>query len=110
MSPTARTLKHLRELGYLPCVVERWIPGACVRKDCFGFADVLAIRSDRIGVLAVQATTDDNMSARLKKARALPELAVWLKAGNRFLVVGWKKRLGRWCVRTFEVFGEELAK
>ena len=110
MSPTARTLKHLRELGYLACVVERWIPGACVRKDCFGFADVLAIRSEEQGVLAVQATTDDNMSARLKKARARPELAVWLKAGNRFVVWGWKKRLGHWCVRRVEVFWEELVK
>ncbi len=26
MSPTARTLAHLRRLGYVATVVERWLP------------------------------------------------------------------------------------
>jgi hypothetical protein len=81
MTPTALTLRHLRRGGYLADVVERWIPGAKVRRDLFTVIDVIAIT---IGepVLAVQCTSGANVAARLKKATACPELAVWLKDGR----------------------------
>lgn len=41
MSPTRRTLKHLRALGYpLVQVVEPWNPHAPVRQDFDGYLDV----------------------------------------------------------------------
>ena len=40
MSPTARSLRYLRECGHVADVVERWIPRANVRRDLFGVIDV----------------------------------------------------------------------
>ena len=95
MTPTARTLAHLRRLGYLAAVVELWIPGATVRRDLFGFADVLAVHPrDRLFLL-VQATTTDHAAHRLGKAKARPELLAWLKAGGAFEVHGWTRRAGQ---------------
>ncbi len=90
MSPTARTLTVLRRLGYLPAIVERWIPGANVRRDLYGCIDIVAIQANEHGVLGIQATSLPNISARLKKAKALPALEIWLLAGNRFEVWGWR--------------------
>jgi hypothetical protein len=110
MSPTARTLAFLRRAGYLAAVVEHWIPGANVRKDLFGVADVLAVHPrDRLFLL-VQATTADHVAHRLRKTRARPELALWLKAGGRFEVWGWFKRAGRWKVKRVEIRAEDLAE
>ena len=109
MTPTARTLAYLRRLGYLAAVVELWIPGANVRRDLFGFADVLAVHPrDRLFLL-VQATTTDHAAHRLGKAKARPELLAWLKAGGRFEVQGWTRRAGRWQVRVISVRPEDLA-
>jgi hypothetical protein len=109
MTPTARTLALLRRQGFqLAAPVERWIPGANVRKDLFGVADVLAVHPrDRVFLL-VQATSADHVAHRLRKARARQELALWLKAGGRFEVWGWFKRAGRWTVKRVEIRGEDL--
>jgi hypothetical protein len=56
MSPTARSLAHLKALGYQAKVVEKWNPFAKIRQDLFG-ADILALKPGE-PVLVVQATTD----------------------------------------------------
>ena len=103
MSPTARSLGLLRREGYLAEVVEHWVPYGNVRRDLFGFGDILAVhRSGR--VLIVQATTRPNVSARLKKARSRTELACWLSAGCAFEVHGWfKNSNGRWECKRVDV-------
>lgn len=98
-SPTARTLALLRCEGYTAQVVERWNPHARIRQDLFGVIDVVAIRADETGVLGIQATSGDNVSARLHKAKDAEALRTWLAAGNRFEVWGWRKVKGRWTVR-----------
>jgi hypothetical protein len=87
MTPTALTMRYMRRSGYLVDVAERWVPRANVRRDLFGIIDLIAIT---IGepVLAVQCTSLSHVSARLKKARQSPALAVWLKTGSRFQVFG----------------------
>ena len=107
MSPTARTLVHLRKCGYVGDVVERWIAAAGVRRDFMGFADVIAVSRREPDILAIQATTLANVSARLAKARSCPELKVWLKSA-RFEVWGWAKRASRWEVRRVAVRAEDL--
>ena len=82
----------------LAAVAEKWNPHSRTRADLFGFADVLAVRQGA-PVLAVQATSSSNHSARVRKARALPQLRTWLGAGCAFEVWGWAKRKGRWCCR-----------
>jgi hypothetical protein len=96
VTPTARSLKLLRDAGYIAAVVEAWLPYAGVRRDAFGFGDVLAAHPGAQSILLVQATTLDHVGARLTKARARAELAVWLAAGGAFEVHGWGRRGRRW--------------
>jgi hypothetical protein len=91
-SPTGRTLIYLRRAGFLVAVVESWIPHAHLRRDLFGFADVLAVHPrDRLFLL-VQTTSIAHLAGRLKKAKRRPELAAWLRAGGLFEVHGWAQR------------------
>lgn len=107
MSPTALTLRYLRTAGYLADVVERWIAQAGIRKDLFGIIDLVGITIDE-PVLAVQATSLANVSARIAKAKASPALALWLTTGARFQVFGWAKRRGKWFPKIVELSGPDL--
>jgi hypothetical protein len=98
----------LRREGFLAGVVESWIPHTNLRRDLFGFADVLAAHPQDCVFLLVQVTTADHVAHRLAKARARPELAIWLKAGGRFEVHGWRQRKGRWFLRRVEAKGKDL--
>jgi hypothetical protein len=108
VTPTARSLKLLRDTGHVAGVVERWLPHANKRSDLFGFGDILAVHRVEPGVLLVQSTTLGNIAARVAKAKARPELAVWLRSG-RFECWGWYLRNGRWQVKRVEVRGADLA-
>ena len=126
ISPTARTLAYLRKQGYLAAVVEKWVPGANIRQDLFGFADILAVYPGKVWqpssgsgsstvvkskeFLLVQTTTAGNFSSRMKKAKGRPELGIWLQAGGKFEVHGWSKGPdGKWKVRVVMVMLEDLA-
>lgn len=88
MTPTQRSLEALREAGYLPVVVEHWNAFAKIRKDLWGWADILAIKKGE--VLAVQVTSDSNVSARIKKIQESDTIAKVREAGIRVEVHGWK--------------------
>ena len=77
MSPTAKTLTHLRRLGYTAAVTAHWNAFARVKQDLFGCIDVLAVRPGE-APLGVQATTSDHHAHRLAKAKAVPALRAWL--------------------------------
>jgi hypothetical protein len=109
VSPTGRTLNWLRREGFIVAVVEKWNPFAGIRQDVWGIADVLACHPrDRL-ILLVQTTSASNVSHRLQKARARPELAAWLRAGGTFEVHGWERRGKKWTLRRVAVRGEDLA-
>lgn len=102
MTPTSRTLKYLRDDGWTAEVVEKWIPGANIRKDLFGFIDVMAIRDDE--TLAVQVTSGGNVSARIKKIEDIETLAAVRKAGWGIEVHGWRKNAkGRYQLRIVDL-------
>jgi len=108
-SPTARTLARLRRLGYVADVVERWLAPVQRRKDYLGCIDIIAAKSGE-PVLALQATSLSNVSARVKKARAAPGLTVWLATGHAsFQVWGWAKQGDRWGVKVVELRAADLA-
>lgn len=92
-SPTSLTLKNLRDRGYLPYVTENWNAYARVRKDLYGFIDVVALSTKEAGVLGVQTTTGTNLSARVKKAEGLKAYYLWLSCGNAVEFHGWRKLL-----------------
>jgi len=92
VTPTQRTLKKLRDAGYVAEVVERWNPHAKVRHDLFGGIDVLAVG---FGVTyAIQCTTQPNAKRRVEKLKALPALPFLVAAGWRIEVWGWAKKKG----------------
>jgi hypothetical protein len=110
MTPTARTLTYLRRLGFIADVCERWLPHAGVRRDLFGFADIIAVHQrDRI-IMLVQTTTTGHMAHRLAKAKARHELLAWLRSGGQFQVHGWEQRGSRWTCRRVDVAAEDLAE
>lgn len=71
VSPTQRSLAHLRELGYHVEIVEKWNSFTKQRKDLWGWADLLAIRKGE--VLAVQVTASA-VSDRIKRLWPLTRL------------------------------------
>jgi carbonic anhydrase len=103
VSPTARTLRDLRADGWTAEVVERWIPGANIRSDLFGFVDIVAVRGAE--TLGVQATSDANVAARVRKIADSELVGVVREAGWRLAVVGWKKdvKSNRWQARWVDV-------
>ena len=103
-SPTQRSLKHLRSLGFAAGVVERWIPRANVRKDLFDVVDIVAI-DERGRVAWVQTTSYSNMAARRKKLRAADIFPFLCMNGNHVLLHGWQKKNGRWTVKEEVITG-----
>jgi hypothetical protein len=91
MTPTKRTLRRLRDLGWLAEVVEKWNSYSRTSKDLFGCIDILAMHPDRHGLVGIQCTSRSNHSARKKKAMALPQLRLWLQTGYEFAVWSWGK-------------------
>jgi hypothetical protein len=90
-SPTQRSLKLLKEQGYLTYVTEYYNAYAKVRKDLYGFIDIVGIHSKETGVLGIQTTTGSNLSARIKKAEGLEGYWAWLASGNDVEFHGWRK-------------------
>lgn len=90
MSPTQRSLAHLKSLGYQAKVVERWNSFARCRQDLWGI-DILALKAGE-PILVVQATSRPNVSARVTKLRAAGFVELWQSVGATIEVWGWAKR------------------
>lgn len=98
MTPTQRSLKHLRAEGYTVAIVEYWNSFTRKRHDLFGMFDLLAIRPGE--VLAVQTTSGSNVSARVRKIGDSELVGAVRDAGIRIHVHGWAKRAnGRYSLR-----------
>jgi hypothetical protein len=89
VSPTQRSLSHLRQQGYLVAIVEHWNSFTRRRNDLFQFADLLAVK-DGI-TLAVQTTSGSNMAARLSKLTGIAAVGQCIRAGWRVEIHGWAK-------------------
>lgn len=113
VSPSARTKRLLEKEGWpLIDTVERFIPKVRIRKDMFGFIDMVAFHPDR-GWLLIQVTTGSNVSERQKKIREHHSDKVdWLTSQpyNRIEIHGWRKVKGgkkraTWQCRRIKVVG-----
>ena len=106
MSPTQRSLAHLKDLGYRARVVEKWNPFARVRQDLFG-GDVIGLK---IGspVLVVQATTGSNHAARRIKLETEGFVTLWNGAGATIEIWSWAKRGPRGKRKTWQLRREVL--
>ncbi len=111
-SPTQRTLKRLRDDGWVAVVVEKWNPWTKQRKDVFG-ADILAVKIGERSPLLVQCTSASNHSARIHKLKETQGVKEWLSCGGRMEVHSWGKRGPRgkrkvWTRKVTELTLEDL--
>lgn len=91
-NPAARSLELLRNHNFICQTVEYFNPWAKIRKDLFGFIDIVAVSTTGgKGVLGVQSTTGSNMSNRIKKILSIPDTKHWLMAANQIQLHGWRK-------------------
>ena len=86
---TRLSLIELRKQGWLTQVVERWVPGANIRRDLFGFIDIIAIKGKC--TLAIQTTSSSNVSKHMQKMLDSPALSQVIEAGWRVELHGWRK-------------------
>jgi hypothetical protein len=93
-SPTQLSLAWLKKEGYLAEVVEKWIPGANIRKDLWGWCDIVALRDEE--TVAVQCTSWDNISSRVRKIAESETICAVRKANWTVWVIGWKKKDNSW--------------
>jgi|WetSurMetagenome_2_1015567.scaffolds.fasta_scaffold664019_2 hypothetical protein len=109
-----RSKQELERQGYLVWIVEVWLAWGNVRRDLYHFADLVAIRPDCQGVLAIQATGEDVLEhvrkllfgykdAKGKQIEPNIYLPVWLKAGNQFFIWAWRKRGDRGKRKTWQL-------
>ena len=82
-------------------VVERWIPGANIRRDFAGIADILCAGAN--GTRAVQTTTDSNVAARVRKITDSPFLGALRAAGWQIHVHGWRRAKRGWTCRVVDL-------
>ena len=114
ISPTQRSLAHLRRRGALCAVVERWNSYAKIRQDLFGFGDIIAAHPDH-PPLIIQACRSDDQATRLAKIRSAkvwPKARRWLEGGGRIEVWSWAVRVHpdkrrRWTLKVEPVRLEE---
>lgn len=96
-TPNQRSRELLESEGFVVALVERYCTWSNTRHDLYGFADLLAVGNGR--TIAIQSTTDSNLSARRKKLRDCAAVPVCLAAGWCIEVHGWSKKSNRWQCR-----------
>ena len=118
-SPTQRSIKYMRELGYTCAIVEHWNHYTQRRNDLFGFGDLLAVGNGSI--VLIQVTSGSNTAARIKKIKTecRDNAIAWLQAGGQVEVQSWrqlvkrnkdgtKSKRGRWEIRLSCITMEDL--
>jgi hypothetical protein len=101
VSPTQRSLKLMRDEGFTVAVVEKWIPGANVRKDLFDCWDIACVGNGRFSL--IQVTTLSHISERLKKVTDHPVTGELRKAGVGLFIHGWRKLKTGWEAKVIDV-------
>lgn len=102
MTPTQRSLRYMRDQGYVAEVVEHWVPFAKVRRDLFGILDIVCLGANE--TVGVQTTSASNVSARVKKITESAHLGALRRAGWKLVIHGWRKNAaGKWVLREVDV-------
>lgn len=84
-----RSLKQVKELGWLYQNTEHWNPYSRRREDLWGFCDILCLDGKR--TIAIQACGADLASHRTKIYEN-EYVRAWLEAGNELEIWSWTKR------------------
>lgn len=113
VSTTAKTLERLREQGIPADKAEYHLPYGNVTKDLFGFIDIVGLDHK---IIAIQATTGSNASARVKKilTERADNAIAWLESGGLIQVWGWRKlsprgtKREKWEPKIYHIYLEDF--
>jgi len=92
LSYTQRTLRYIREQGWVADIVERFNAYAGKfgqRKDLFGIIDIIALGENSI--IGIQSTSGQKFPEHDKKIINEPMTREWLRSGGRLILIGWRK-------------------
>jgi hypothetical protein len=95
ISNTSRTLNYIREQGWVADKVEQFNPHGGkfgVRKDMFGFADIVAMGENSI--IAIQSCGQafaEHHRKLTEDETVAPNVHLWLSNGGKLLLIGWRK-------------------
>ena len=101
------SVEYLESQGFIVAKVEQTIPSTFIKRDAFGFGDLLVAKPG-FGAGLVQVTSADHVSHRTNKihgyaedptdqksveaaAKVRANAEAWLRSGNRIIVHGWRK-------------------
>ena len=90
---TGASVKKLEAEGWTCTRVEQTIPHCFIKRDAFGFGDLLCCSPTK-GIMLVQATggtSTSNFHSRVDKIKSEPRAAIWLASGGRIQVWSWEK-------------------
>lgn len=107
-SPQVRSTRFLEQDGWLVEIVERNVTRQ-IKKDLFGFADLLAIQFCEKPLL-IQVTSRSNIQSRRKKVLRAPAFSPALDSFN-IEVHGWgrmKRHDNQWVCRVYRFEREGL--
>lgn len=91
-STIARSIKILKSEGFHCGITEKYNSFVKIKNDLFGFADLVAFKKDLKNiVLAINATTNSNLSNHIKKYSENKILKDWIECGHRFEIWCWSK-------------------
>jgi hypothetical protein len=106
-TPAARTLAYYRQAGYFCDTWEHWNYFAGIRRDGFGWIDLVVLDPISVRIIGVQATSGNNHAARRAKVLASLGAAWWVASGGVARVVSWSRRRDgrhvRWMIREEDV-------
>ncbi len=88
-SPFVKAKARLELLGYRVGKTENWNSFAKIRQDLFNCIDLIAMRHGE-PLLAIQVTSNTNVSGRMAKAHDIAH--EWVSTGSRFEVWGYKPK------------------
>ena len=100
MSPTSRTLKVIRDDGWMAGIVERFITAGKNRafgnrSDLFGIFDIIAVQNNLPfpypGTLGIQVFSTAWREHEEKMVENGDAVRTWIKAGNGIELWGWRK-------------------
>lgn len=102
------SVKKLTGEGWTCSVTEQTIPHCFIKRDTYGFGDILCCSPTR-GIMLVQATggaSTSNFHARVAKLKAEPRHAIWLASGGRIVVHSWEGKGSNRVCRVLEITKE----
>ena len=91
ISNMSRTLRYIREQGWMADIVERFNPYAGKfgqRKDLFSIFDIIAL-GDK-GIIGIQSC-GQNFAEHNRKMLENEVAPEWLKAGGSIMLICWRK-------------------